>query len=50
MAYVVASWCLQPGVNSVLYENSLSQVLGAPSSIFLPLFLLSTGEQGRGEE
>lgn len=35
MAHVVASWCLQPDVNSVLYENSLFQVLGATSSIFL---------------
>lgn len=48
MAYVVASWCLQPDVNSVLYEDSLSQVLGATSSVFLSLFLLFIGEHGGG--
>lgn len=40
---VSSAWC-----NSVLYENSLSQVLGATSPIFLSLFLLFIGEQGRG--
>lgn len=50
MASVVASRCLQPGVNSVLYENSLSQVLGATSPILLSLFLLFIGEQAGGME